>query len=137
MELVTPAATTKAPSESFTGDVWFDVIHAGREPSRLRVNMVRFAPAARTNWHHHVLGQALHVVSGIALIGTRDGTIIEAHAGQTVTCSAGEHHWHGATPDRFMQHLAMWEGDGTGEPETTWLEPVTDEQYHGKRTSTR
>jgi hypothetical protein len=24
-----------------------------------------------------------------------------------------------------------------GEPETTWLEPVTDEQYHGPRISTR
>jgi quercetin dioxygenase-like cupin family protein len=46
-----------------------------------------------------------------------------------VTCPPNEDHWHGATPDQFMEHLALWEGDSTDTPETTWLEPVTDEQY--------
>jgi len=32
-----------------------------------------------------VLGQALHIVSGVALIGTRDGTVFEAHPGETIT----------------------------------------------------
>ena len=137
MEIVKQQPTGKGPAEWFTGDVWFDVICAGKAPSRMRVNMVRFAPGARTAWHHHVLGQTLHVVSGIALIGTRDGTIIEAHPGDTVTCPPGEEHWHGATPDRFMQHLAMWEGSGEDRPETTWLEQVTDETYNGPRNSAR
>jgi quercetin dioxygenase-like cupin family protein len=57
MKFVDPRATAKGPTEWFTGDVWFDVIHAGTEPSRVRANMVRFAPGARTYWHHHVLGQ--------------------------------------------------------------------------------
>ena len=136
MELVKKQPTTKAPSDWFTGDVWFDVIHAGQEPSRMRANQVRFSPAARTHWHSHIVGQALHVTSGIALIGTRDGTILEAHPGQTVTCPPGEEHWHGATPELFMEHLALWEGAGDATPETTWLEPVTDQQYNGPRTST-
>ena len=40
----------------------------------------------------------------------------------------GEEHWHGAGVDCMMSHLAMLEGteDGDG---TSWLEPVTDEQY--------
>jgi hypothetical protein len=40
----------------------------------------------------------------------------------------GEEHWHGAGVDCMMSHLAMLEGveDGDG---TTWLEPVTGEQY--------
>jgi quercetin dioxygenase-like cupin family protein len=80
--------------------------------SRTRANMVRFSPGARTAWHHRAVGQTLHVVEGIALIGTRDGTVFKAHRGETVTCPPGEEHWHGATPDRFMQHLAMWEGPG-------------------------
>jgi quercetin dioxygenase-like cupin family protein len=75
-------------------------------------------------------------VSGIALIATRDVTIIEAHPGETVTCPPGEEHWHGAASDRFMEHLALWEGGGDGTPETEWLEPVTDEQCHGPRTNT-
>ncbi|GAB1510867.1 (R)-mandelonitrile lyase [Actinophytocola sp. KF-1] len=129
MRLVEHTATAKAPAGWFTGDVWWDVIHAGHEPSRMRVNLVRFAPGARTNWHTHAMGQTLHVVSGVALVGTRDGTVIEAHAGDTVTCPPGEEHWHGATPDRFMEHLAMWEGTGDGTQETSWAEPVTDEHY--------
>jgi quercetin dioxygenase-like cupin family protein len=99
----------------------------------MRANLVRFSPGARTHWHSHVLGQALHVVSGIALIGTRGGTVFEAHPGETVTCPADEEHWHGATPDRFMEHIAMWEGNGDGGAETTWNEPVTDEQYNRPR----
>jgi hypothetical protein len=55
-------------------------------------------------------------VSGIALIATRDVTIIEAHPGETVTCPPGEEHWHGAASDRFMEHLALWEGGGDGTP---------------------
>ncbi|MFD9498054.1 cupin domain-containing protein [Streptomyces sp. NPDC060035] len=137
MEMVTQQPTTKAPAEWFTGDVWFDVIHTGQEPSRMRANMVRFSPGAHTAWHHHAVGQTLHIVSGIALIGTRDGTVIEAHPGDTVTCPPGEEHWHGSTPDRFMEHLALWEGLGDDRPETTWLEKVTDEQYGGSRTSNR
>lgn len=137
MELMKPSSSTKAPADWFTGDVWWDVIHAGHEPSRMRVNLVRFAPGARTHWHSHVLGQTLHVVSGVALIGTRDGTIIETHPGETVSCLPGEEHWHGAVPDRFMEHLAMWESRGDGTPETQWRESVTDEQYHGQRTNIR
>ncbi|MBR8745128.1 cupin domain-containing protein [Nocardiopsis sp. MG754419] len=134
MEFITPQPTRVGPAEWFTGEVWFDVVHAGREPSRMRVNMVRFAPGAHTFWHHHVLGQTLHVVAGAALVGTRDGVVFEAHPGETVTCPPGEEHWHGATPERFMEHLALWEGSGEGAVETTWLEAVTDEQYHAPRT---
>ncbi|TGB10297.1 cupin domain-containing protein [Streptomyces sp. MZ04] len=137
MELLKQQPTVKAPADWFTGDVWFDVIHAGQEPSRMRMNRVRFSPGARTDWHHHAVGQTLHVVEGVALIGTRDGTVIEAHPGETVTCPPGEEHWHGAAPDRFMQHLALWEGTGDDRPETVWLEKVTDATYTGPRTNAR
>ncbi|GAA1150696.1 cupin domain-containing protein [Streptomyces hebeiensis] len=136
MEFVKRQATGKGPEDWFTGDVWFDVLHAGTEPSRLRANMVRFSPGARTAWHRHAVGQTLHVVAGTALIGTRDGTVFEARPGETVTCPPGEDHWHGAVADRFMEHLALWEAPAPGDdrPETTWLEKVTDEQYRAART---
>ncbi|WP_026925203.1 (R)-mandelonitrile lyase [Glycomyces arizonensis] len=130
MEFIEPQPTSKAPAEWFTGDVWWDVIMAGDEPSRMRANWVRFAPCARTDWHSHAMGQTLHIVAGIALIGTRDGTVLKAHAGQTVYTPPGEEHWHGAAPDRFMTHLAMWESPGPDAgPETTWGDKVTDETY--------
>ncbi len=40
----------------------------------------------------------------------------------------GEEHWHGATPDRFMAHVAIHEADENGQV-VTWLEHVTDEDY--------
>jgi quercetin dioxygenase-like cupin family protein len=78
------------------------------------------------------------MVSGTALIGTRDGRILEAHPGDTVSCPPGEEHWHGAAPDRFMEHIALWEGTGRNDtPETVWAEHVPDAQYNGRRTRSR
>ena len=61
MELQPKQSSTKGPAEMFTGDVYFDVIARFEEPSRMRVNTVRFAPCARTAWHTHAVGQTLHV----------------------------------------------------------------------------
>ena len=57
MELLKQPPTGQGPAEMFAGDVWFDVIYRGEEPSRARVNVVKFAPGARTAWHSHGLGR--------------------------------------------------------------------------------
>ncbi|MBR7833409.1 cupin domain-containing protein [Actinospica durhamensis] len=132
MQLLKQPPTTKAPAEMFTGDVWFDVVYRGEEPSRARANMVKFAPGARTAWHSHGLGQTLYIVEGIALIQSRGGEILEAHPGDVIWTPPGEEHWHGAAPGRFMSHLALWEAD-----EVSWLEHVTEDEYQGPRTGTR
>lgn len=128
MNLIPLNDTAKAPSASFTGDVYVTPIKDAEAPSRLIAALVRFTPGARTNWHSHALGQALHVTEGAGLVGSRDGTVIRMRAGDTVWTPPGEEHWHGGTDTTVMCHMAMLEGtdDGTG---TTWLEPVTDEQY--------
>jgi quercetin dioxygenase-like cupin family protein len=107
MELLKQPQTGKGPAEWFAGDVWFDVIYRGEEPSRARANMVKFAPGARTAWHSHGLGQTLYIVEGIALIRSRGGDLIGAHPGDIVYTPPGEEHWHGAAPGRFMIHLAL------------------------------
>ena len=33
---------------------------------------------------------------------------VEVRPGQTLWCPPGEEHWHGAGPDGFVEHLAMW-----------------------------
>ncbi|MFF3714015.1 cupin domain-containing protein [Streptomyces phaeochromogenes] len=49
----------------------------------------------------------------------------------------GEAHWHGAAPDHFMTHLALWENAGPDAgPESTWFEHVADGEYSGPRRST-
>jgi quercetin dioxygenase-like cupin family protein len=49
--------------------------------------------------------------------------------GDTVTCPPGEEYWHRAAASTFMSHLAMLENLPGGEDPTSWLEPVTDEDY--------
>ena len=62
MQLPCRRPTVKAPAEWFTGDAWFDVIAASEPPSRLRVNVVRFAPGARNAWHCHANGQGYSAI---------------------------------------------------------------------------
>lgn len=122
--------TTKNPEAWFTGDVWLDMIAAPREEyQRMNVATVRFAPGARTAWHSHARGQFLRIEEGVARLGTRDGQVIEVTAGETIYTPPGEEHWHGAAPDAFMQHLAMFESGDDPATSTVWAEHVTDEQY--------
>jgi quercetin dioxygenase-like cupin family protein len=53
MEVKPKPPTAKGPAQTFTGDVWVDAIANGEEPSRVRVNLVRFSPGARSAWHWH------------------------------------------------------------------------------------
>jgi quercetin dioxygenase-like cupin family protein len=110
--------------------VYIDAVHVRKaEPSRMACGCVHFTPGARTAWHSHAVGQTLYVTEGIALLGTRDGAVIVARPGQVVYTPPGEEHWHGAAPDSFMTHLALYEGTADGGDGATWLEHVTDEQY--------
>jgi quercetin dioxygenase-like cupin family protein len=121
MEFVPRQPTVKGPAEWFTGDVHFNVI-ARSEVAR--VNTVRFAPCARTAWHSHAHGQTLHVTDGVGLAQSRGGEVHVLRPGDVIWTPPGEEHWHGAAPDQFMVHSAIWEGD-----ETTWGDLVTDEEY--------
>lgn len=136
MEIYEHPATAKGPATTFTGDVWVDTVFAGGH-DQARLSAVRFAPCARSHWHSHRLGQTLHITEGIALLGSRDGTVIEARPGDTIRTAPGEEHWHGAGPDRFMAHLVLMDGDGDEAPQTVWGEPVTDAVYRSPRTPTR
>jgi quercetin dioxygenase-like cupin family protein len=52
-----------------------------------------------------------------------------------VIFEAGENHWHGAAPARFVTHLALQEADDSGSP-VTWGEHVTEEQYSAAPSTT-
>ena len=128
MEIRPQEPTEKGGAERFDGDVWIDPLVIGEPPSRIRVTIVRFAPAARTAWHAHAVGQALHVTEGIGRVQSRGGDVVEVRAGDTIHTPPGEWHWHGAAPDHFMTHLAMWEAPDEGE-ESEWGEHVSDDDY--------
>ena len=120
--------TATGPSDSFTGTVYIDPVATPSEPSRLAASSVHFTPGARTAWHTHPYGQTIYVTEGVGLAQRRGGPIEVIRPGDRVFFEPGEEHWHGATPTRFMTHLAMQEADDQGSF-VTWGEHVTDEEY--------
>ena len=133
MELLPPAPTVKTPAANFTGDVYLNMIFNDGDAA-LTVGLVRFTPGARTNWHSHSRGQLLVCTDGVGLVVTRDGTAIRLRAGDSVWTPGGEEHWHGGTADSMMCHYAIL--DETLERDaTTWLEPVTPQQYDAAQSS--
>ena len=87
------------------------------------VNDVFFEPRARTHWHTHEVTQVLYVLAGAGWVQVRGGPGGPIAAGDTVHIPAGEEHWHGATADTYMLHLAVSVG------ETVWLDEVADDDY--------
>ena len=123
--------TRKALPEYFTGNVWQDPIIEADEPARVRALRVSFEPGARTAWHTHPLGQTLHVISGVGLMGLRNEAPQLIKAGDTVWIPPDEEHWHGASATNSMTHIAIQEAlDGSV---ADWLDKVSDDEYQLKK----
>ena len=121
--------TATGPDDWFTGTVYIDAVAVPSEPSRVQAVSVHFTLGARTAWHTHPNGQTIYVTEGIGLCQRRGGPIEVIRPGDRVFFEADEDHWHGATPDRFMTHLAIQEVDDQGNA-VTWGDHVTDEEYN-------
>jgi quercetin dioxygenase-like cupin family protein len=129
MQITRNAPETKpGPDDWFTGTVFMDSVAVPAKGSRLSASSVHFAPRARTAWHSHPRGQTLWVTEGIGRVQHRGGPVEEIRPGDRVFIEPGEEHWHGAAPDRFMTHLAMFEVDDDG-TSATWGDHVTDDEY--------
>jgi quercetin dioxygenase-like cupin family protein len=121
--------SNKGPADWFTGTVRIDPLFAAEDPGRATGASVTFEPGARTAWHTHPLGQTLIVTAGFGRVQREGGPIEEIRPGDVVWFPPGEKHWHGASPDTAMTHIAVQEQlDGKA---VDWLEHVTDEQYGG------
>ena len=119
----------KGPEEYFTGTVRVDPLFSAPEPARVAGAHVTFEPGARTAWHTHPLGQTLIVTSGRGWVQRWDGPVEEIHPGDVIWFAPGEKHWHGATPETAMTHIAIQER--LDDKAVEWLEKVSDEQYLG------
>ena len=117
------------PAENFTGGVRVEMLFEAVEPSHASGGSVTFEPGARTAWHSHPGGQILIVTAGIGRVQPWGGPIEEIQVGDVVRIPAGQKHWHGASPQASMTHLAITEPrDGTS---VQWMEKVSEEQYNG------
>lgn len=120
--------TRRGPDHWFTGEVWLEDIADPPAPSRMHMLRVHFPPGARTAWHRHGLGQVLYVTEGVGLVQRRGAAPQLIRAGDIVWFAPGEEHWHGASPDHFMTHLALHELDADGNV-ADWGPQVTEEEY--------
>lgn len=115
------------PADWFTGKVRVDPLFNPAAPERVQGAHVTFDPGARTAWHTHPLGQTLIVTFGRGLVQHDGGPVEEIHPGDVVWFAPDERHWHGASPETGMSHIAIQKvKDGRA---VTWMDHVTDAEY--------
>lgn len=120
--------TGRGPEDWFSGIVYIDAVAAPTGSSRIAAAAVHFTPGSRTAWHTHPHGQTIWVTEGIGLCQKRGGPVEVIRPGDRVFFEPDEDHWHGASANRFMTHIAMQQADDGGNV-VTWGDHVTDDEY--------
>ncbi len=116
-------------ADNFTGAVEVGPLFLADLEGRNGGALVRFSPGARTAWHTHPKGQTLLVTEGEGWVQAEGGDRHTIRPGDVVRIPPQTRHWHGATADTSMAHIAIAEAvDGTS---VTWMEHVPDETYRG------
>jgi quercetin dioxygenase-like cupin family protein len=118
----------RGPADYFTGTVYVQMLAQKTEDNAYSVASVTFERGARSNWHMHPAGQTLLVLEGKGLYQEKGRPIKTIHKGETIVCSSNIEHWHGASSESQMTHIAITNDKGQGH--VVWLKPVTDDEYN-------
>lgn len=123
------AQDKKAPASvsHFTGKTSVKMHTDAKNGLDCSVGSVSFEPGARTNWHSHAGGQILLIEEGTAYYQEKGKPKRILHKGDLVTCLPNTEHWHGASPDSRMTHIAI--GPNADKGPVVWLGKVGDEEY--------
>lgn len=121
------AKGVKAPSNNFTGIAWVNMVVQASEGLDCSTGVVTFEPGARTAWHRHPGGQILLITDGIGYYQERGKLIEIMKKGDVIKCIPGTEHWHGASPDSKVTHIAIGPNSKMGS--AVWLEKVTEKEY--------
>ncbi|MDA2934546.1 cupin domain-containing protein [Acidobacteria bacterium AH-259-D05] len=116
-----------ADKDHFSGEVSVVRVLQTDTPEPVRLYRVCFQPGGRTDWHLHTGVQLLLVEEGKGRVQKEGEEILEIGPGDAVYVGPGEKHWHGASSEEPMTHLAVNVGGGT-----EWMEKVTDQEYSPK-----
>lgn len=118
------------PEQWFTGKVRIDASFQATDPAKVGGATVTFEPGARTAWHTHPLGQTLIVTQGRGWLQEEGQEAQALNQGDIAWIPPGVKHWHGASSETAMTHIAIAESEN-GSP-VTWLDKVTDDEYAGR-----
>ncbi|OHY29776.1 LytTR family transcriptional regulator [Streptococcus parauberis] len=107
----------------FTGQSFLKAL-AKSPDQNLQVGNVSFEPACRNNWHVHLDGfQILLVTAGQGWYQEEGKTAQLLKVGDVIVTDKMVRHWHGATKDSWFSHIAITSGA------SEFYEAVTDEEY--------
>lgn len=118
----------KASADYFSGTAWVNILVPKDETGHYSVGDVVFEPGCRNNWHTHPAGQILLVTDGQGYYQEKGKPARSLGKGDVVVIPKDIVHWHGATADSSLTHIAI--SNITENGPVTWLEPVTDEEYN-------
>ncbi len=121
----------KGSVEYFTGTVRIAPLFQAEATARVFIASVTFEPGARTARHTHPLGQTLIVTAACGLAQREGGPIEEIRPGDVVWFPPGEKHWHGATANTGMTHIAIVE-QLEGKKPTGWRKSATNNIWADK-----
>ena len=121
----------KAPAEYFTGAAWIKMLVPADETFNTQIANVTFERRARNNWHTHAGGQILIVTDGTGYYQEKGKPIQLLHKGDVVKILPGVVHWHGASQDSELTHIAI--NTNTQKGIVEWLQKVTDEEFNSYR----
>lgn len=128
MKITRNVPSGAGPADWFTGTVYVDPAASPSDGSAITASVVHFMPGARTAWHTHPHGQTIYVTEGVGLTQRRGGPVEVIRPGDRVFFEPGEDHWHGASRNRLMTHVAMLQVDDHGKS-ADWGPHVSDEEY--------
>jgi 4-carboxymuconolactone decarboxylase len=124
-----------APKEYFKGIVWVNLNINSEDGYNTMIGTVTFEPKGRTNWHSHTCGQILFVTQGVGYYQEKGKPIQVIREGDVVKIPKNVVHWHGASHNSSMNHIAIV--PELDKDKTEWLQPVSDEEYNSYQTSDR
>lgn len=117
----------KITNNYFTGTAWLQMLVNNDSTYNTSIGNVTFEPGARTNWHKHPGGQILLVTDGTGFYQERGKSDHIIRKGDIVKIPPDTEHWHGATPDNSLTHIAISPNNDKGS--VVWLQAVTDKEY--------
>jgi quercetin dioxygenase-like cupin family protein len=117
----------KLSNDYFTGNAFLHPLLAKDRNNEFALGSVTFEPGARTIWHTHPKGQVLIVTEGMGYYQEKGKPAQVLEKGDVVNISENVEHWHGASANSKMVHIAIT--NYKGEENVVWLKPVTDEEY--------
>jgi len=110
--------------KTFTGQATLVRLNDLADDPGINAYRVAFQARARTDWHTHSGTQLLIILDGVCRLQTDAGAVTEIIAGDVASIGPGERHWHGASDNGPMTHLAV-----NVASTTSWFEKVTNDEY--------